>query len=78
MPETLEQIICYEAWSGVGGDHDAHLVYDEWAELLVDVKAALDHGRCVLLERTLMTRAEYEDGGVAPDDDIARFRGEQT
>ncbi len=77
MPEVITQIVVYEVHTGDGsGSYDACLLYDEWEEVVTDIKAALDHGRDILIERTLMTRGAYEDGGATRDDYLRKFRGE--
>lgn len=81
MPDEIAKLVYYIVWTGEGDDdngveYDTAVVYDEWPEAVADIKAALDHDRVVLVERSLMTRAEYDEGGEASPDFIRRLRGE--
>ncbi len=71
--EEITQIVCYSLWTGDGsGTYDESAMYDDWTEAAHDIKAALDHGRDVLVQRELMTRAEFERDEEL--DDAARRR----
>lgn len=67
---VVERIVVYEAYSGVvdssgGCSYENAATYDEWDELVVHMKAALDADLQVMIEPTLMTPAEYEADGKA-------------
>lgn len=70
MPRrVVERLACYQAYSGVcsagGCSYENKATYDDWDELLRDVKAALDVDLQVMIEPTLMTPAEYVAEGKA-------------
>jgi hypothetical protein len=64
---VVERLVCYLVYSGVhsagGCSYENKATYDDWDELVVDVKAALDADLQVMIEPTLMTSAEYKAEG---------------
>jgi len=77
VPEMITQVVCYTVHTGDGsGSYEECLVYNEWAEAVADIKAALDHDRDVLIERTCMTQTEYDSLDDTSDDAARRLRGE--
>jgi len=75
----LSVLVIYDVDTGDGsGSYDAGALYDDWAEAVADIKAALDHGRQVLIETTWMTQAEYDQQRESDPEEIRRLRGEGT
>jgi hypothetical protein len=64
---VVERIVVYQAYSGVhsagGCSYENAAQYDDWDELVVHAKAALDADLQVMIEPTLMMPAEYEAEG---------------
>jgi len=76
--KTLSVLVIYDVDTGDGsGSYDAGALYDDWTEAAADIKAALDHGRQVLIGTTRMTQAEYEANGTCDPADIRRLRGDE-
>lgn len=67
MPvKTVEQIVCYQVWSGKASPHGCSyekgaLIYDTWEEAASYAQGELDSGHTVMVERELMTQAEFDE-----------------
>lgn len=68
MPrKVVERVIVYKAWSGDvepgGCSYTNGAQYDDFDELVMDMKAALDVGLQVMIEPGEMSESEYNDNG---------------
>ena len=82
---TDELIECWQAWSGVPEDdgcvaYDEPLFYEDWSDLVADLRSALAHGREVCIGSLLLSRDEYDAmiwaSDESKDDEVKQFRGE--
>jgi len=75
--QVVERIVCYEVWTGTGdGSYDAHAIYDDWAELVTDLKAALDAVE-EMQHRPLMSVALPADKSLPPTTTTDDLREEE-
>jgi len=76
VAKKIAVIVTYDVRTGTDGSYDGCALYDGWSAAVKDIKAALDRGRQVLIERELMTQAEYDALDNSTDDDLRQLRGE--